>query len=456
MTAENNIEIKKQDRFWLLKGIFCLLFMLGSLFIALLPLISDAAKQHSMFFYIFGGISFVLLTALFSYLLYKEMKPTNAIILNAHGFVDTINIGNGIEIEWTNVASVKMLGKANMPFLGVTLENTDLILENMKKSLADEMRENIEQSLPTILIPQSSVRISIKELKALFSKFSREARALESDTPKKPKNNPFTTDDVLRAFGKLPKNETNDNPEKDTTPDSDDNNVDPMTSTKEVAPVINGEITVPFEIPEDVVSAETTEDKDRKISASDSFYEALRAKASVKTPARSLEVTVKINSDDAVPTESQDVVDDMPEDMKMLLTKAKSTRIAEIEKILTDEDTPYILSRENNSAISEEHDKNDGFEEAVLATPDVPYIFDDVVDDPTKKIKTDLAGMFRDESDESKSEEFEELDVPQITIDVPEHDSNADTKEFVLDFTGVFGDKRSESNDITDDVDQNY
>ena len=174
------------------------------------------------------------------------------------------------------------------------------------------MRENIEQSLPTILIPQSSVRISIKELKALFSKFSREARALESDTLKKPKNNPFTTDDVLRAFGKLPKNETNDNPEKDTTPDSDDNNVAPMTSTKEVAPVMNGEITVPFEIPEDVVSAETTEDKDRKISASDSFYEALRAKASVKTPARSLEVTEKINSDDAVPTESQDVVDDMP------------------------------------------------------------------------------------------------------------------------------------------------
>ena len=142
--------------------------------------------------------------------------------------------------------------------------------------------------------------------------------------------------------------------------------------------------------------------------------------------------------------------------MKMLLTKAKSTRIAEIEKILTDEDTPYILSRENNSAISEEHDKHDGFEEAVLATPDVPYIFDDIVDDPTKKIKTDLAGMFRDESDESKSEEFEELDVLQITIDVPEHDSNADTKEFVLDFTGVFGDKRSESNDITDEVDQNY
>ncbi len=457
MNNENIIEIKGVSKNWLAKGVLTLALMLVSLYVALLPFVSLFAKQNALIFYIIGGVAFVAFTAYFVYLLYTECTPKNALILSARGFIDVNNIGQNVEIEWTNVTAVKILGKSNMPYLGITLDNVDIILNKIPKRNADEIRDNINQNLPTILIPQSTVRTPIRELKETFVKFAREARVLGKDAPKKQKNNPFTTDDVLRAFGKLPKEsepekapeelteelpedvqkpqeptvntstkvfgedtqntyESADNDQEDEitsqaiddpepiseaiseaivepeaeeeTEEPEENaeaeqitlsieeeaeqeeeqlqiNVEVPASEPEEENDITEELHIevepeqelytdmpkapntpsPFAIPDEIPTTAAT-NAPKYVSASDSFYESLRAKASAK---RTTEQTVSPAATTASATTSvkNNENDELPNDIEELLARAKSTRISEIEKILTDDDVPFSLAKNN-------------------------------------------------------------------------------------------------------------
>lgn len=342
---DNLIEIKERRKDWLFKGIFTLVLMLASLFVVLLPLLSIFAKSHSIYFYAIGGVSFALLTAYFVFQLYKECNPNTFMLLNARGFIDRKNVGEDIEIDWTNVASVKILGKTDMPFLGINLENSDIVIARMKKNEADEMRENINENLPAILIAQNEIRIPIKELKDLFTKFVREARALENDIPKKPKNNPFSTDDVLRAFGKLPKEEEKVDNEEPIAEETVEEAVNENAITEEVQEV--------FELPEinfPVVEEEPTnevlETEQVKTVSNDSFYETLREKAAanieVSEPVQAAEIIAEVSNEEEIADLSES---DMPDEMKTLLAQAKSTKISELEKILSDNETPFTYAR---------------------------------------------------------------------------------------------------------------
>ena len=124
---DNQILIKDKRKAIFVKGIIILLLMLISLFVALFPFISVNEKSIDIVFYIVGGVLFVLFTSIFIYILYKECKPNDALILTSKGFISPKHIGSEIQIEWTNVASVKILGKQDMPFLGISLENCDIV-----------------------------------------------------------------------------------------------------------------------------------------------------------------------------------------------------------------------------------------------------------------------------------------------------------------------------------------
>ncbi|MBQ9848020.1 MAG: hypothetical protein IJO64_03060 [Clostridia bacterium] len=300
---ERSIVIKERSNGLISKGFMFLLLMLASLLGALMPLLVSGISDFALYFYIGGGALFVLFTVLFVVLLIKESKPKDALILNARGFIDTKNVGADIEIEWTNVASVKLIARRDNPLLGVTLENSDIVLAKMKKKQAAEMRENIEENLPTILIAQSDVRISIEELKKHFTKLARDARILEQAPQTKPKSNPFTTDDVLRAFGKLPK-ESNETPVEETAQSEGD---EPINNTDTV-----------------------TTEKQSTDPASDSFYASLYKSANVVN-----EENIQDNETETAEEEPKDT-EYMPPEIQELLGRAKATRIAEIEKILAD------------------------------------------------------------------------------------------------------------------------
>ena len=101
---DNHIEIKERRNGLLTKGVLFLVFSLLSLIIALLPYLIQSLEPNGLAFYLSGGIAFALFATMFVFLLIKECRPDNAILLNSHGFTDRNNIGDNIEIEWIKSA----------------------------------------------------------------------------------------------------------------------------------------------------------------------------------------------------------------------------------------------------------------------------------------------------------------------------------------------------------------
>ncbi len=437
-------EIKNQQKNWFSKGIVFLTIILLSLFLALLPLITNVNVEIQIFLHLFGGVLFLTFSTLFAILLYYELYPKTAIKFTNKGFIDINNIGEGIEIEWTNIVAVKVLGKENMKFLGITLENPDIVIAKMKKNKAAEIIENIEQNLPTILIPQNTVRIAIKELKSIIIKFVRDARLLESDAPKKAKNNPFTTEDVLRAFGQLPK-EDDITPKNDETTDkiTEENNTEAVNDnadeqeqtsiieetkttdcsnktaafdeytdrTIDMIPcednindetdisIVNDKISQPFVIPEDISSQDGHSDY---ISASDTFYEALRAKTIPRKDSIENKTPVEPKNVEAPTNISNEDISEMAPEIEELLNKARSSRITEIEKLLSDEDIPYSVLREkkeeNITDIDEvshdtvSADNLDNLDVTEEVPNDIPEeLSDDISEDIREEITNDIS-----------------------------------------------------------------
>ncbi len=345
---DNHIEIKERRNSLIAKGIIFLFLSVFSLTIALLPYLVSEFKENSTAFYLGGGIAFCCFSTIFVFLLFKEYKPDSIIVLNSRGFKDIKNVGASVEIEWTNVASIKLMGKKETPYLGITLENADLVMAHMKKPYAEEMRENIEEGLPHILLSQRDIRYPINELKELFVKFTREARALKNDVPSKPKNNPFTTEDVLRAFGKL----------------------DPIETEKEASEPEKAEVAInyPETTTEEPIETNYTEslenENDSNISENisiDSFYENLlrQSETLIKPAQNENQATADENNDQATSLLQTEEINeeksdsDLSDEFEELMSKARSSKIAEIEKMLNEKDLPFSTVRETESCVED-------------------------------------------------------------------------------------------------------
>jgi hypothetical protein len=412
MVNENQLQIKERKGGLFIKGIGLLLLMVGSLFVAFLPFL-EREIINRLPFYIVGGCLFCLSTVFFIYLLYKECDPDNIFVLNSHGFVSPKIIGNDIEIEWTNVSHVQLLGSKESPYFGITLENPDIVMALMKKKRIEEMRENIENELPHILVSQKQIRYSANQLKDLFVRFVREARLLENDIPKKPKSNPFTTEDVLRAFGQL-----NDEPAKEEIIEvSEESDIDiieevsneiidetPITTDEADEPEITPEANdVPCketasnepEFAENPIQSSVQEptkviDEDNYAEAIESFYDLITSMSAnnvnidsnvineiekiedftVDTASESIEESSEEAANDEAVGEAPTAVSsenveepDMSDEMLELLSKARSSRITELEKLLNSDDVPFSAIRTNEHSENEIADGNVSLDE---------------------------------------------------------------------------------------------
>ena len=325
---KNYIEIKEQRRDVLVKEIFILVMMIVSLTTALFPFLSETASETPGPFFIIGGIAFLSFTAIFVYFLYKDLHPDNAIVITDKGFVDYKNVGADIVVEWTNISSIKLLGRGASPFLGIMLENSDIIMEKMNRDEADLMRENIEDGLPAILISQNDIKIPINQLKETLISFAKDARTLRNDSAKKDKKqNPFTTTAVLRAFGQVPENANETIVANDSANDISENNLPKQVNMKET--ITYGESPV-------VSKTVLEEAKQNEPDTSElKFY----------------------------------ITDDMPDEIKEILNRPRSSKIAELGKILSEKDVPYSLIREDINVKAEPEEKIDestGLQEEII------------------------------------------------------------------------------------------
>ncbi len=351
---ESNIFVKEKQPDLLTKGFILLALIVASLICCFTPLLFNGLESGKVAFYLIGGILFALFVALFARLLYKEFRPDDAIIISSRGFVDKKNVGSDIEIEWTNVASVKLMGSKDMPFLGITLDNSDIVMAKMNKREADEMRENIDENLPHILIAQNEVYTPVNELKDTFVRFIREARVLSNEPNQKSKNNPFTTEDVLRAFGKLPTTEEEQTETSNTDADAkSDTVVDTVDMndvySQEEEPSIDENSSDEVHNNEDDSEINTD---DLNLNSLDSFYNSLQNNLSSTgnndEVSDESEATVSTETEVKQSEESTNIVSDpdLSDEINEILSRAKGSKIAELNKLLNEKDVPFSTSRD--------------------------------------------------------------------------------------------------------------
>ncbi|MBO5870002.1 MAG: hypothetical protein J6Q89_04560 [Clostridia bacterium] len=358
---DNNIFIKERHPELFTKGFTLLALMIASLLCAFAPFLASGLQNNKKEFYLIGGLLFVIFTVLFVRLIYKEFYSSNLLILSSNGFIDNKNVGPNIEIEWTNVSSVKLLGNDEMPYLGISLDNCDIVMAKMKKHVADEMRDNIDDNLPHILIAQNEVYTPVNELKDTFVRFIKESRILNREANQKPKNNPFTTDDVLRAFGKLPP-EDNSVEQKSADCETDATNAE---STK---PEIVKNLPV-NEVPTEKIidinihnDIEPTADSENTVNLDlpDSFCEFTQNNIDNSSEIPEDVIPTSSNEDDFKNAlDTTNISDEINE----FLAHAKFSKIDELNKMLNEKDVPYSAVRDDKSDVSGKEDKKEIIED---------------------------------------------------------------------------------------------
>ncbi len=341
----NHIVIKEQQKDWLLKGFIYLGLMILSLVFTFIPLFSGN-DNGKIIFYVIGGLAFTASTTVFVLLLYKVCNPGIAMILNARGFIDKKNVGDRIVIDWTNVSAIKQLGKNDLPYLGISLENSDIVLAQMKSKEADAMRENFNNNLPAILIAQNEICMPVKELKELFTKYAREARALASDNEhNKQKVNPYSTDDVIKTF--QANNEiANAQPETEAPATPIKQPEEKITETPTIANNFYEELLKQAEVEnEDTIvnSENATKAPEMKVDSDISLEE--------KKPEPTLDFIPPLS--DLFNENAEEIGDEktivISEEFTDILNQARSTKILELDKLLNDKEDE--TSTENNILI---------------------------------------------------------------------------------------------------------
>lgn len=326
------IIIKERRNDLLIKGIPLLVLIIASLILTFAPEIFTGISIMPSFFYLAGGLLTLLFGTLFVLVILRQSKPDTAMILTSRGFTDIRNIGEDIEVSWTNVASARIIDSEGERMLGISLENPDIVMEKMEKRPAAEMRANLEDNLPAIIILQSDVLTDLNELKDIFNRFAREARTLKTSAPKKQKNNPFTTEDVLRAFGKLPAEEAE-------APETEE------ISTADEPAAAEASTETHNEVPEKAAQPASAADdgdsffnmilgsgaeKADKGAAAPTAPNAPNAPAAPAKPARE-------EAAPAAPAVEKTADDELPPEAREMLSKVRSSRITELEKILAGE-----------------------------------------------------------------------------------------------------------------------
>lgn len=414
----NTICIKEKNKGLFTKGVLYLSLMIISLILTFLPVFIRKLADNSILFYCIGGLFFLISTVLFVLLLANELKPKDILILSSDGFYDLKNIGENLKVEWPNISSVKILGKKETPYLGINFENCDILIANMSKKNASEMRENINEGLPHVLISQSEIRYSVKDLKEEIIKHVRDSRVVINELAKITKNNPFSTEDVLRAFGKLPL-------EEEETPAKNEIKETLSTISEEFSSHNNESVIE--NTTDTVVDVHSNNEVD-----SDSFYSILQVQLaeqdqSIQTnkndeSARENDTSEQNEQKTITLPGSTDSDNDLSEEMKAILSLARSSKINEIEKMLSDNNTPVTFNI--NSDFSQE--SNDTLNDSKKSAEDIDNYFGTSTVESKSKNNDDL---------HNDIDSFQGINIKSKKVDVEDTNSTA-IDEYKIELPG--------------------
>lgn len=175
----DNIRIKRKSPY-VLYGTLSLIVLIAGVLLIALPFLNHITES-GMPFYIGGTIISLIGLGGYLFVLIGEIRKPDALVLTNKGFTNYLIGGkDGVYVEWTDIASIKIFGLSKSPSLGLTLEDNDSYLQLLNGRELERASENIAMSLPVIAIPQRCVKLPIAELKALFSKMVKGAISWEN------------------------------------------------------------------------------------------------------------------------------------------------------------------------------------------------------------------------------------------------------------------------------------
>lgn len=136
-----------------------------SLICLFIPIANDYSLPKFIVYVIFGGIGTLFFAFVTSRLLFRRMMKRTALVITEKGIYDytVCGIGAGL-IERSCITSIKVMGNANDPMLGITINDPRSIYLKAKKVVADEMKINVQAGLPNIIISSKDVDMPIREL----------------------------------------------------------------------------------------------------------------------------------------------------------------------------------------------------------------------------------------------------------------------------------------------------
>jgi len=201
------LEIKKSSGAFVAKGLFYLLMLLLSVFCCLSTWIFYIDEIYAKYITVIGFVSTLYFTYLFTYTIYRGIRPQNALVLTEKGIYDFVtDPDKGVFINWENVSAVKAFGSDKSPLLGIDLYDYDLLLDSLKKKIAEEIRSNIEAGLPAIVIRQADIAPSLPQVLPAFNEFINLTRPIPTvkNAPFSKKISDETTDDSIFVVANEP------------------------------------------------------------------------------------------------------------------------------------------------------------------------------------------------------------------------------------------------------------
>lgn len=180
MMKNDNIRIKKKEAGFFLFGFASLLAVLLGIFLIALPFLMKLEGSALLLFPVMGAVVTVIGGILFTFVVYRGLKPKDALIITNKGFTNCLLGGkDGVYVEWVNVTSMKIFGLAKSPMLGLSLADNDAYLATLHGSALKDARANLDLGLPIIAISQREVFLPIGDLKNLFSRMIKGAISWE-------------------------------------------------------------------------------------------------------------------------------------------------------------------------------------------------------------------------------------------------------------------------------------
>lgn len=194
------LEIKKSSGRFVAKGLFYLTMLLLSVFCCLSSWIFYINENYANYITAIGFAATLYFTYLFTYTIYRSIRPQNALVLTEKGIYDFVTDPNkGVFVNWDNVSAVKIFGSDKSPLLGIDLYDSDILIESLKKNVAEEIRSNIEAGLPAIVIRQADIAPSLPQVLPAFNEFISLTRPIPTvkNAPMSSKISDETTDDSI-------------------------------------------------------------------------------------------------------------------------------------------------------------------------------------------------------------------------------------------------------------------